>query len=108
QPTLPSVLSRAYPHLTVPGDLLPATDRLGWSRLVGLRNRLTHAGPAFVDAVDLNAGRVLRHYVVPESPDHQERDVWAIGHRLCRSPFVLTCINIQGSSHEDSLLALDA
>jgi hypothetical protein len=102
-PQLPAALVNARPDLTPPTDILPEDDRIGWNRIVSLRNRMAHEGPGFLDSVDLRAGRVWRAYEIDEPLDRQARDIWAIGRQLCRSAFVLTCIALQGHDDRTSL-----
>jgi hypothetical protein len=107
-PSLSGVLVSAFPHLQIPLSLLPNDDRIGWNRVVSLRNRMTHEGPGFLDAVDLRSGRIWRRYRIVEPLEKQATEIWAIGRHLCRSPFVLTCIALQGCDESLAIAELDS
>jgi hypothetical protein len=107
-PALPAKLVDAFPQLRIPLALLPNNDRVSWNRVVSLRNRMAHDGPGFFDTVDLKAGRIWREYKITDPLDQQAKEIWTIGRRLCRSPFVLTCIVLQGSDEELALAKLEA
>jgi len=102
-PGLPAALVNARPNLRTPINMLPEDDRIGWNRVVSLRNRMAHEGPGFLDSVDLRAGRIWREHETHEPLDRQARDIWATGRQLCRSAFVLTCIALQGHDDRTSL-----
>jgi hypothetical protein len=102
-PTLPDLLVNAYPSIHMRQDMLPDNDRIAWNRVVSLRNRMTHKGPGFLDSIDLRAGRIWREYDLDEPLDQQAKEIWAIGRQLCRSPFILTCIAIQGCDEKTSI-----
>jgi hypothetical protein len=46
--------------------MLSEDDRIGWNRVVSLRNRMAHEGPGFLDSVDLRAGRIWREYEIDD------------------------------------------
>ena len=64
---------------------------------------MTHKGPGFLDSIDLRAGRIWREYDLDEPLDQQAKEIWAIGRQLCRSPFIVTCIAIQGCDEKTSI-----
>jgi hypothetical protein len=107
-PSLPGLLVEACPHLRIALILLPESDRNAWKRILILRNRMAHDGPGFFDSVDFRAGRMWRKYDIDEPLDHQAKEVWTLGRQLCRSPFILTCIALQGVDESVSLAQLES
>jgi hypothetical protein len=107
-PILPGLLTQACPDLKVPVSLLPHVDLDAWKRILELRNRMAHEGPGFFDSVDFHSGRIWREYDVQEPLNKQANEVWTLGRQVCRSPFILTCIALQGVDQSVSLTKLDA
>jgi hypothetical protein len=102
-PTLSAFLVEACPDLEIPLVLLPDGDRDAWKRILNLRNRMAHEGPGFFDSVHFHSGRAWRDYDVHEPLDEQAKEVWKLGRQLCRSPFILTCIALQGAEESMAL-----
>jgi hypothetical protein len=105
---LPALLVNKFSNLRIPLNLLTNEDRTSWKLLLALRNQITHEGPGFFDSVDFGAGRVWRKYTIDKPLGEQADEVWEIGRHLCRSPLVMTCIEMQGVSEETALIRLES
>jgi hypothetical protein len=96
-PFLSTQISIRYPELNDLGTLLSDSDLQAWKRAVFLRNRLAHNGPGYLDAVDLNAGRIWRTYSDQKPIEQQAEEAWQVARRLCISPLITICLSIQGT-----------
>jgi hypothetical protein len=101
------LLANIYPTIKVPAKLLSNDDRNRWKIALALRNEITHEGPGFSDSVDLEAGRVWRRYASAKRQELEGGEIWEIGQHLCRSPFVLTCVKMQGIDENAAIRKLD-